>query len=126
MSTRLEHVNLNVPDAKASADRLSRLFGWHVRWQGPASDGYTVHIGTENDYLALYTPHESTTQPLARYQSRTGLNHIGIVVENFEDIRHKVEAEGYKPYNFGDYEPGRRFYFTDDTDNIEYEVVKYD
>jgi hypothetical protein len=35
-----------------------------------------------------------------------------------------VKAAGYTPFNHGDYEPGRRFYF-DGPDNIEIEVVSY-
>ncbi|MEZ5340555.1 MAG: hypothetical protein R2706_03650 [Acidimicrobiales bacterium] len=36
----------------------------------------------------------------------------------------RVIAAGFEPYNHGDYEPGRRFYF-DDADAIEFEVVSY-
>ena len=55
--TMLEHVNFTVPDAKASAQLMCDLFGWTVRWQGPAKgDGFTVHVGSDDAYLALYTP----------------------------------------------------------------------
>ena len=33
-------------------------------------------------------------------------------------------AAGLVPFNHGDYEPGRRFYFMD-PDGIEYEIVSY-
>lgn len=33
-------------------------------------------------------------------------------------------AAGFTPFNHGDYEPGRRFYFLDG-DGIEYEIVSY-
>ena len=32
---------------------------------------------------------------------------------------------GFTPYSHGDYEPGRRFYFTDGA-GIEFEIVSYD
>ena len=36
----------------------------------------------------------------------------------------RVIAAGLRPYNHGDYAPGRRSYFND-PDGIEYEVVSY-
>ena len=33
-------------------------------------------------------------------------------------------AAGLKPFNHGDYDPGRRFYFLD-PDGIEYEIISY-
>ena len=53
----LEHVNLTVSDPEKSAEILGRIFGWHVRWSGPSlMGGRTVHVGTDDRYLALYTP----------------------------------------------------------------------
>jgi hypothetical protein len=36
-----------------------------------------------------------------------------------------VKELGFTPHLHGDYDPGRRFYFTGD-DGIEYELVQYD
>jgi hypothetical protein len=46
------------------------------------------------------------------------------VVEDLDLIEKRVIAAGFAPYNHGDYEPGKRFYFNDH-DDIEYEVVSY-
>ena len=55
MEARLEHVNVTVSDPDRSAALLQRLFGWRVRWSGPAlGGGRTVHVGTDDQYLALY------------------------------------------------------------------------
>ena len=55
--TRLEHVNVTVRDSVATAEVLGRLFGWQIRWQGPAKmGGFTVHLGDAEQYLALYAP----------------------------------------------------------------------
>lgn len=121
----LEHVNICVPDARAHAAVLIDLFGWHVRWEGPAKDeGYTVHVGSEDGYLALYTPAWSLKPESRRYHHLAGLNHIGVVVEDLDAVEARVRAAGYVPHSHGDYEPGRRFYF-DGPDGIEYEVVSY-
>lgn len=127
MSTAIvEHVNLTVEDPDASAAMLCRLFDWKVRWSGSAiNDGYSVHVGGDNSYLALYTSNQSAKDANSSYEQIGGLNHIGLVVDDLEQLRLRVEAEGMSPYSFGDYEPGRRFYFRLD-DGLEVEAVEYD
>lgn len=122
----LEHVNLTVTDAKATAAMLCELFGWHIRWEGPAkANGYSVHVGSETDYLAVYSGPDGAPKPWKdSYSHQGGLNHVGIIVDDLDAVEARVLAAGYEPNNHADYEPGRRFYFRDG-DNIEYEVVSY-
>lgn len=124
-TTRLEHVNLTVTDPDASAALLVELFDWHVRWSGGAkNDGYTVHVGTDEDYLALYSPPiEPTELTDAGYQVN-GLNHVALVVDDLDEIERRVRRAGIEPFSFGDYTPGRRFYFLD-ADGVEFEIVSY-
>lgn len=117
----LEHVNVTVSDPKRTADLLCRLFGWRIRWEGPAkTGGFTVHVGADDNYVAVYA------WPSGRAPAPDGgrLNHIGVVVDDLDAVEAKVVAAGYRPHSHGDYEPGRRFYFNDD-DDIEFEVVSY-
>ena len=129
MSTlALEHINITVTNAKATAERLCKLFDWHVRWEGSslAGQGVSVHVGTDDYYLALYSPLEGKmTAPHNSYLQKAGLNHVGLTVEDIDAMEKKVIDAGYKPNNHGDYEPGRRFYFEDE-DGIEFEIVSYD
>ena len=122
----LEHINITVPDPTASAATLIDLFGWHIRWQGAAKDdGFSVHVGDTDSYLALYAPATDLT-PLGNTYSRVGgLNHVGVVVDDLAKTEARVIAAGYVPHDHGDYEPGLRFYF-DGPDGIEFEVVQYD
>lgn len=123
-SLRIEHVNVTVSDPERAASLMERIFGWHVRWQGPARDGgRTIHIGTDEHYLALYTGRDVayTADDFAKGRP---LNHIGVEVEDLDATEARVVAAGLKPFNHADYEPGRRFYFFD-PDGIEYEVVSY-
>jgi len=124
-SAALEHVNITVRDPDATAALLERLFGWHVRWRGPAKeDGLTVHVGTDDQYMAIYSlDPDAPAAPDSTYVVG-GLNHVGVVVDDLDAVEALVKKEGLVPYNHGDYEPGRRFYF-DDVDGIEYEVVSY-
>ena len=123
-SLRIEHVNITVTDPDRTAALLHDLFGWDVRWAGAAMNGgRSVHVGTRDHYLALYTP------PPAAPGSRTfakgqPLNHIGVEVDDLDATEAKVVAAGLRPMNHADYDPGRRFYFFC-PDGVEYEVVSY-
>lgn len=121
---RIEHVNVTVSDPERAARLMESVFGWQVRWQGPSmAGGRTIHVGTEDHYVAVYT------DPSRRYSEQDfakgrPLNHIGVEVEALDETEQRVIAAGLTPFSHGDYEPGRRFYFLD-PDGIEYEVVSY-
>jgi catechol 2,3-dioxygenase-like lactoylglutathione lyase family enzyme len=124
MPARLEHVNITVGDAERSAALLERLFGWRVRWSGLAmAGGRTVHVGTDDQYLALYTRKGADGAPLA-WRKGEPLNHVALVVDDLEAVESRVAEAGLTPFSHADYEPGRRFYFFD-PDGIEFEVVSY-
>lgn len=118
----LEHANITVSDPERSSRLLQDLCGWHERWRGPAIDnGWTIHVGNERDYLAIYT----TGTPVAgRFAKGRPLNHIGLVVDGLDAAEAVVIAAGLEPFNHMDYEPGKRFYFFD-WDGIEFELVSY-
>lgn len=122
----LEHVNVTVSDPIRTANRLCALFGWHIRWQGGAiHGGNTVHVGSDDTYIAVYSRGKLIDSETDSYSTRGGLNHIGVVVEDLDDAEARIVEAGYKPHSHADYEPGRRFYFHDD-DGIEFEVVSYE
>jgi catechol 2,3-dioxygenase-like lactoylglutathione lyase family enzyme len=120
----IEHVNLTVRNPARTAQLMTDLFGWHIRWEGPAQNGgRTIHVGDDRSYLALYTLQGDDT-PAALFSKGQPLNHVGLLVDDLDDIERKVVAAGLKPFSHGDYDPGRRFYFFD-LDGIEFEVVSY-
>lgn len=122
---KLEHMNITVPNPDDSAAILCELFGWHVRWAGEAKDnGYTVHVGDDDSYLALYRPDKPLTPRGDHYAMIAGLNHVGVVVDDINATEARIKAAGYTPHSHADYEPGTRFYF-DGPDQIEFEVVHY-
>lgn len=124
---RLEHANITVVDAAKTARWLGRAFGWGVRWEGSAmnGEGYTIHVGGETDYLALYQPKSAKPGVRGDYLTSGQLNHVGLVVEDLAAAERAVRAEGYEPHSHQKYEPGERFYFYDENE-IEYEIVAYD
>jgi len=127
--SRLEHVNVTVCDPATTAKMLIDLFGWHIRWEGASMEGagYTIHVGSDTSYVALYTGPGEQTVPKgdASYVTRGGLNHLGVVVDDLDAVEAKVKALGMTPTSHADYEPGRRFYFND-PDGVEIEVIAYD
>ena len=120
----LEHVNITVSDPQRSAALLRDLFGWHIRWEGPSmSAGHTIHIGTDDAYVALYTnPDIRAADP--KFNKGEPMNHIGVTVDDLDAVEAKVVAAGLEPFGRDDYDPGRRFYFFD-WNGIEFEVVSY-
>jgi catechol 2,3-dioxygenase-like lactoylglutathione lyase family enzyme len=119
----IEHVNITVSQPERSARLLEDLFGWRVRWRGPARDGGTsIHVGDETNYIAVYAePGKAEDRGWAK---GAPLNHVGIQVEDLDAVEKRVVAAGLQPFNHGDYDPGRRFYFFD-WDGIEFEIVSY-
>lgn len=124
MQSTLEHTNFTVNDTAATAAVLADIFDWKIRWQGTAKDqGYTVHLGTDDSYLALYShPEKHLTE--SSHKTINHLNHLGIVVSDLEAVEAKVKAAGLVPHSHADYTPGKRFYFNLD-DGLEIEVICY-
>lgn len=121
---RIEHVNVTVSDPERAARLMESVFGWKVRWDGPSmAGGRTIHVGTGDNYVALYTAGGKVYSEDDFVKGRP-LNHIGVEVEALDETEQRVVAAGLTPFSHGDYEPGRRFYFLDH-DGIEYEVVSY-
>jgi len=124
-TTTLEHVNVTVQDPDKTAAMLCQLFDWQIRWAGSSiHGGRSVHVGTPQQYLAVYSMPKIRSPKQVSYEQIGGLNHLGVHVDDLDAVEQRVLAAGYKTFNHGDYEPGRRFYFRDD-DNIEFEVLTY-
>lgn len=122
----LEHINMTVSDPDKTAQMLVDLFDWKIRWSGSSKhNGYTVHVGNDADYVALYTVGDP--RPLnddESYRSAGLVNHLGILVDDLDAAEKRVLAYGIKTHSHQTYDPGSRFYFHDH-DNVEYEVVSY-
>lgn len=121
----IEHVNVTVSDPQRTARMLVDLFGWRVRWEGAShSGGHTIHVGTGDQYLAVFAPDHPTAAYAKAGGQKRGLNHIGVEVDDLDETEASVLEAGFETFSHGDYDPGRRFYFLD-ADGIEFEVVSY-
>ncbi len=119
----LEHANLTVSNPERSAALLQRLCGWHERWRGPsAQSGWSLHVGTNDCYLALYSRGESAPLPATPRGSRSIISaSLSMTLAAADAL---VREAGLEPYGHETYDPGSRFYFFD-WDGIEFEVVSY-
>lgn len=125
MPAHIEHANFTVSDPAATAAWMANVFGWHLRWEGDAiAGGHSKHVGTETQYVALYTPPTKTSDSKETYYFKGGMNHLAVTVDDLDATEALVLAEGFETFSHADYEPGRRFYFND-ADGIEFEVVSY-
>lgn len=121
----LEHANITVSNPDATAAILCELFDWKIRWAGDSMDnGYTVHVGGENSYLAIYTNGQTRVSKNSDFKTIMNLNHLGIVVDDLAASEARVVAAGLKPHNHRHYQPGASFYFHT-LDELEIEVISY-
>lgn len=122
----LEHINMTVSDPDKTAEMLSKLFGWHVRWSGESIfGGRSVHVGDEDDYVALYRiGSPRTLESEDNYRVIGAVNHLGILVDDLDAVEKRILEYGIETHSHQTYDPGSRFYFHDH-DGIEYEVVSY-
>ena len=125
MYIRLEYANVPSPNPQKTANWMQKVFDWSIRWEGETQEnGYSIHIGDPDSYIAIYKPGLKIA-PYQRSYSMSGhVNHVGIVVDDLDEIEQRVRSVGFEPHMHADYEPGRRFYFYDDT-GLEIEVVAY-
>lgn len=125
---RLEHANITVSDPHATAAWLGDVFGWKIRWEGPAiHKGYSVHVGTDDAYIAVFSPGADQVNKNTQnsYDTVGLLNHLAVFTEeDIDAVEARVKAAGFETVNHNDYDPGRRFYFHD-ADNIEWEVASH-
>ena len=120
----LEHINVRVGSPERTAAMLSHLFHWEIRWEGQSSSGgRTIHVGSPSSYVAVNAARSSDGTPLAHAKGLP-LNHVGIEVDDLDEVERRATAFGLTPFNHDDYEPGRRFYLFDH-DGIEWEIVSY-
>jgi len=119
---RLEHVNLTVADMDRSVAFYTRLFDIAPRWEGHTAGGSrAIHLGTDAWYLALF---EGAPGEVPINYTRVGYNHFGVVVDDLEAMKARVEALGGTIHMETDEEPGKRAYCYD-PDGFEIEMIEY-
>lgn len=125
---RIEHANITVPDIDAARDFLTTIFpDLEVMHEATAPTGVRwMHLGVNGSYLALESPHDNTRSATLnpRYQNY-GINHLGLIVEDMDAAKARLEAKGYHEGHIPEVTHARiRRYFYDSA-GMEWELVEY-
>ena len=127
MPPKLEHANLIVSDVDGMIRFLQTAFpDFVVRWEWTAEDGgRSVHVGTQDTYLALNEASRERAAKWVPYSGEPGTNHLGYEVDDVDTLRERMIAAGYRDSTVPNNHPHRkRVYFYDDEGN-DWEFVQY-
>lgn len=125
----LEHANITVEDIEASVRFVRTAFpGFEVRGSGESrtEDGPKkwAHVGDERTYLAFEESLGEIDPKRVPYRD-SGINHVGFVVEDLEDVTARLRNGGHEEGIIAEIHPfrARRYFY--DPNGVEYEFVQY-
>jgi catechol 2,3-dioxygenase-like lactoylglutathione lyase family enzyme len=120
----LEHVNITVNNLQEAIKFFQTAFP-HFKVRGGGDElRQWVHLGDDNTYIALNQA-EDPLQKVEKNYDKTGINHIGFVVQDVEKIAANLLNRGYQRDYPKQVEKFRiRDYFAD-ADGNQYEFVQY-
>ena len=127
MSTQkiyLEHANITVNDLQ-DAIKFFRTAFPHFKIRGGGNDMREwVHLGDDDTYIAINQATQIDPEGNNSYD-RIGINHLGFVVQDVEEIANNLLNNGYRRDYPKQMEQFRiRDYFAD-ADGNQYEFVQY-
>lgn len=120
----LEHANISVNNIDKAQHFFQTAFP-HFKVRGGGNETREwIHLGDEDTYIAITQAEKEEAKHEKNY-SKTGINHIGFVVNDVAQIAHRLLTENYKRSYPKQVEKFRiRDYFYDAEGN-EYEFVEY-
>ena len=122
----LEHANITVNNLQEATKFFQTAFPhFKIRGRGYGNNGREwIHLGDDNTYIAINQATQIGSKINKNYDG-IGINHIGFVVEDVEEIANNLLSNGYKRDYPKTVEQFRiRDYFVD-ADGNEYEFVQY-
>jgi predicted lactoylglutathione lyase len=120
----LEHANITVNDLQEAIRFFQTAFP-HFKIRGGGNDMREwVHFGDDHTYIAINQAQQNDLMVTKDYDS-IGINHLGFVVQNVDEIAENLLKKGYKRDYPKQVEQFRvRDYFAD-ADGNQYEFVQY-
>ena len=128
MMTRIEHVNITVPDIDETIRFLKIVApDFEVRKDEKPSNSYRwTHIGNETYYFALQEPHlDADSKKQLQTYKNYGINHVALVVSNIQEIEEKLLDSGYNRGIDTPIEKHRKRAYYYDKAGFEWELVEY-
>lgn len=126
--TRIEHVNMTVPDIDAAIQFLKIVApDFEVRKDNKPLDSYRwAHIGNDRYYFALQEAHlDAVPQKQLQAYKNYGINHVALIVSDIQEIEVKLDAAGYKKGIEAPAEKYRKRAYYFDKAGFEWELVEY-
>ncbi len=123
-SMYLEHANITVNDLQEAIKFFQIAFP-HFKIRGGGNEMREwVHLGDDDTYIAINQAKLSDLKVDKNYD-KIGINHLGFVVPNVEEIANNLLSNGYKRDFPKEVEQFRiRDYFAD-ADGNQFEFVQY-
>lgn len=128
MITKIEHVNITVPDINAAVNFLKIVApNFKVRKdEKPVNDKRWMHIGNDHFYFALQEVHLDHTPTKANLTYiNYGYNHIGLIVHHIDRIEKQLIEAGYNKGIDTPKEQFRKRIYYYDAAGFEWELVEY-
>jgi catechol 2,3-dioxygenase-like lactoylglutathione lyase family enzyme len=120
----LEHANITVNDLDQAMHFFKTAFPhFELRGGGESNGRKWIHFGDATTYVALNTTLEE--KHIEKNYESSGINHLGFVVSNAEEIAKRLSQAGYErsfPKQKEQFRIREYFY---DADGNEYEFVQY-
>ena len=126
--TKIEHVNITVPNIDAAVNFLKIVApDFEIRNdEKPLNEKRWMHIGNNEFYFALQeSPLETEPKKPNQTYINFGFNHIGLVVNNIDDIEKQLIEADYKKGIDTPKETFRKRIYYFDTAGFEWELVEY-
>ena len=120
----LEHANITVNDLQEATKFFQTAFP-HFKIRGGGNEMREwIHLGDDDTYIAINQAKQSDLKTDKNYD-KIGINHLGFVVQDVEEIANNLLSNGYKRDYPKQVEHFRiRDYFAD-ADGNQYEFVQY-
>lgn len=120
----LEHANITVNDLQEAIKFFQTAFPHFKIRGGGHGQREWVHLGDDDTYIAINQATQTVLRAEKNYEA-AGINHIGFVVQDVEEIAKNLLSNGYKRDFPKAVEQFRvRDYFAD-ADGNQYEFVQY-
>jgi catechol 2,3-dioxygenase-like lactoylglutathione lyase family enzyme len=129
MLCQLDHVNVSVVDIQRTIAFLRIAFPeFRIRGGGTGYFGKVktewLHLGLDELYVSLNTAYPIEPRHKPHEAQETGINHVGFIVEDVDDVHSKYAAAGFKCEPVNEL-PSRKRLYVADADEIIWEFIQY-
>ena len=127
MTAQLEHANLCVLDIDGMIKFLqTALPDFVIRHDETDIYGDRwVHIGNDKTYIALNNSTQKDSSDWVPYSGNPGVNHLGYIVDSFEQVRSRLRAGGYIESTVDNNHLFRKRLYFYDPEGRDWEFVEY-